>query len=483
MIQNWFATTVLLCWPIVTVYLYRTRAAGHATLLTILGGQLLLPVGALIKFDMIPQFDKNSIPNLTALACVLMSGRSLKFWYGFGWAELLLLMLLAGPFITSELNTDTLFIGGVLLPGASQYDATSSVVAQFIFWIPFFLGRSLLRSTSDSEAMLRVLTVSGLLYSLPMLLEIRVSPQLHQWLYGYFPNAFDQQIREGGYRPVVFLGHGLVVAFFIMTSAVASAALWRTKTRIVPFAPAGITAYLSAVLVLCKTMGADIYGAILVPLVRLARPRSQILVASVLAAIAISYPMLRTTDVIPTGAMIEIAKSVSDDRANSLKVRLDQEKMLLEHDSERLFFGWGRWGRSLLYDQGRDVSITDGRWIITIGAYGLFGFLAEFGLLTLPVFRAASALKFARSTDEKVYLAALALVVAISEVDLLPNGFFSPWTCLLAGGLLGRAEALVAGERSANYFKASNARPETMSEGSSRSERDKSRGDWGENRL
>lgn len=91
---------------------------------------------------------------------------------------------------------------------------------------------------------------------------------------------------------------------------------------------------------------------------------------------------------------------------------------------------------------GQDVSITDGHWIIVIGQFGLFGFLAEFGLLILPIFQAASALRFTRSLDERVNLAALALILAINIVDLLPNSGLIPWTWLLAGGLMGRAEAL-----------------------------------------
>ena len=76
-----------------------------------------------------------------------------------------------------------------------------------------------------------MLIVAGLCYSVPMLFEVRMSPQLHTWIYGYFPHSFVQQMREGGFRPVVFLGHGLLTAFFIMSAAVAAAAFWQTRTR------------------------------------------------------------------------------------------------------------------------------------------------------------------------------------------------------------------------------------------------------------
>lgn len=359
------------------------------------------------------------------------------------------------------LNTDPIRIERTFLPGVGYYDALSASVAQFIFIVPFFLGRQFLRGSSDNINILRILVIAGLAYSLPMLIEVRISPQLHIWMYGYFPGGFANEIREGGFRPVVFLSNGLMVAFFAMTALVAAAALWRTQTRIGRWAPGGIAAYLSFVLLLCKTASALAYGAVLVPLVRWASPRLQLSVASILVIIALAYPMLRATALFPTASFVEAAAAVSTDRAASLKTRFDNENQLLDRAWQRLWFGWGRYARSRVYNgwEGGDSSITDGTWIITLGTFGLVGFAAEFGLLALAVFRAAMALKFAQTVRESGYLAALALIVAINVVDLLPNSSLSPWTWLLVGALLGRAEALyaMAGQRSA--LRTSNLTP------------------------
>ena len=181
-------------------------------------------------------------------------------------------------------------------------------------------------------------------------------------------------------------------------------------------------------------------------LVRFATPRTQLRVALVLITIALFYPLLRFADVVPTGPMIEAANMISPERAGSLKTRFDNEDQLLERASERFVFGWGRWGRSRVYaDWGSDISITDGRWIVTLGQFGLFGFLAEFGLLALPIFGAASALRFTKSMHDRVNLAALTLILAINIFDLLPNSGLRPLTWLLAGALLGRADELRAG--------------------------------------
>ena len=79
-----------------------------------------------------------------------------------------------------------------------------------------------------------------------------------------------------------------------------------------------------------------------------------------------------------------------------------------------------------------------------MGTFGLIGFIGRFGLLTVAVFRAATALKYAQTTRQSVCLAALALLVAINMIDLLPNASATPWLWLLVGALLGRAEAMYA---------------------------------------
>ena len=59
---------------------------------------------------------------------------------------------------------------------------------------------------------------------------------------------------------------------------------------------------------------------------------------------------------------------------------------MLERASERILFGWGRFGRSRVYNEyGSDISVTDGRWIITLGQFGVVGFMGEFGLLALAL--------------------------------------------------------------------------------------------------
>jgi hypothetical protein len=445
MIREWFDDLVLLSWALVAFSLYRRLSATQATLWIVLGAQMFLPVGVMMKFGILPQLDKGTIPNFCVLfGCMFIQRRRFQLWNQFGLVEVLILMYLVGPLISAELNGDTMVMGDLVLPGVGLYDGLSAVEAAFIFAIPFFIGRYFLRGSSDGAEIMHTLVVAGLIYSIPILFEIGFSPQLHFWIYGQYSHDPVQALRGGGYRPLVFMGNGLLASFFMMSTAVAAAALWRTKVRIAMLSSASVTAYLDIVLLLCKSLGAIVYCLILTPLIRFGTARTQTRFAVALVVVALSYPALRFYGLMPTTLIIDAGRLVSEERGGSMGFRFENEELLLNRMSERPIFGWGRYGRGRVYDaeSGKDISITDGRWIVTMCSSGIFGFIAEFGLLAIGVFRAAVALKFVHSASERLYLAALALIVAVNIVDLLPNSTLTPWTMLLSGALLGRAEMI-----------------------------------------
>jgi hypothetical protein len=447
---NLFASVALLSWPVVSAFLFHSRPTLTATLWTILAGQLVLPVGVSFKIEMIPAFDKISIPNLCALVGYLIFKRgSLRLFSNFGLPEGIVCIYLLSPIVTSLLNGDAFHVGATIIPGVGLYDGLSNLLSQVIALIPFFLARSLVREADNEYEIVRVLAVAGLAYSILLLFEIRFSPQLHFWLYGYYPSDFIQQIRgDGEFRPMAFMGHGLLASFFAMTTLIASAVLWRINGKILNISAAGLTAYFGVVLYLCKSGAASLYGLLVMPLVRWTSPKFQVRIAIVLASIALCYPVLRIAELFPSTTIVSIAGAVSEDRASSLLFRFDQEKELLSHALERPWFGWGRFGRSRVYKVdwrgiGIDTNVTDGRWIITFGQFGLIGYLAEFILLAIPIFYVSWVLALSRYRIPGLFLSAMCLILAINMIDLLPNSSLLPLTWLLAGALMGRAEAIL----------------------------------------
>lgn len=433
----------LLSWPIITIVIFvRSKTLGRGLIWSVISGQLFLPAGTGIKFSMIPAIDKPSIVGFSALAaCIFFrSKKRTPTSTRFGLVEIFLLMYILGPVVTSQFNGDNIIIGYRFLPGVGLYDALSAAQAALVLLIPFFLGRKFLRSEEDLQAMLQALAVSGALYSVLLLFEVRFSPQLHFWVYGYYPSEFVQTLREGGFRPMAFMGHGLLAAFFLMASLLSAAALWRTRNPATP--PwSVVTIYLGAVLLVCKSLGALIYAIFGSALILFARSRTLMTVACILVVVSLGYPMLRFLGLMPTTAIVQLARSIDTERADSLQFRLDNEDQLLARALERPMFGWGRFGRSRIYDPetGKDLSVTDGRWIIDLGQFGFVGFLAEFGLLSLCVLRSARTYNTAKS-DVQLYVATLTLLLAVNVVDLLPNAGLLPLTWLIAGALLGFSE-------------------------------------------
>jgi hypothetical protein len=467
--QNWFAITALLIWPIVGLYLFSSQPLRNALLWTILGGFLLLPVGAGIKLAPgIPLLDKISVPALTALmGCLLFSSRSFRSIRRYSLVDALLFVFIVSPLVTSELNGDAVLSGPeVVMPGVGLYDGISAVISQVVFALPFILGRRFLREPLDTELTLKYLALAGAAYTLPMLFEIRMSPQLHRFFYGYYQFGFGTGMRDGGFKPAVFLDNGLVASFFLMTAMCASVALWRIRRRVSLLPAAWLPGYLGGVLLLCRSLGSLLYGLILAPAVHFAKPRTLIRLAGLFVVISVGYPLLRTANLVPTDSMVQVAQKISQDRADSLLFRFDHEKQDLDRALQRPYFGWGRFGRSRVYDEwGNDISVTDGRWIITLGQFGLVGFLAEFGLLAASVIAAASAARHARSSADAILLGTVALIIAINMIDLLPNASLSPWTWLLAGTLVGRKESFLMGALSSSRTSEAIALGKTQSIG------------------
>jgi hypothetical protein len=73
--------------------------------------------------------------------------------------------------------------------------------------------------------------IAGLVYLPFCLWEMRMSPNLHYHIYGFNPSAFVQAYRGGGYRPVVFMRHGLMTVMFMGMSALCGCALWLSGAK------------------------------------------------------------------------------------------------------------------------------------------------------------------------------------------------------------------------------------------------------------
>jgi hypothetical protein len=188
-------------------------------------------------------------------------------------------------------------------------------------------------------------------------------------------------------------------------------------------------------LVLCKTLSAGIYAGIGAPIILLNSPKTQLRIAVVISCLVLAYPLLRLLELFPTQTLTQISESAGEERSQSLVFRLENESQLLQRVRERPFFGWGGYGRNRVFDEeGRDLAVTDGLWVIFLGELGVVGFIGLFGLGLVPVFEAFRALRHMRSLPDRCLLASTALLVAVNWADSLPNALSGGMLMIFLGG-------------------------------------------------
>lgn len=457
------AYVILFLWPVVVAILFRKLPLQPALIWSLLGAYLLLPTAWVVNFDLplLPALDKNTVPVLAAaVAAILTLYRIEKMQRRMrsisqdkfirppvlpGWLPRstlgmgLFLAVIGGILMTVMTNRDVLVYGGTAIPSMRPYDALSMILEALALLLPALLGRKFLANDAGHRHLLTAMIVAAIAYSFLALYEIRMSPQVNNLIYGFFPHSWAQHIRGDGFRPLVFMDHGLVWAIFLSMSILAAAIMARATKDAARMRYIAATIFLFMVLVLSKSLGALMITIVLLPVALLMPVRLQLLAAALIAALSLTYPILRGAHMIPTDAFVEtVATQIDPSRAQSLEFRFHHEDALLAKANERPVFGWGGYTRWRIYDeQGNDLTVSDGAWIIKISQRGWVGYVAQFGFLSLPLI-----LFFFRRKryDVELVTSGLCVVIAANLVDLLPNDSLSPILFLAAGALLGRIE-------------------------------------------
>lgn len=453
---NALAYLALLIWPLVCMVLFRKLSPQRAVIWSLLAGYLLLPPLAEFDLPLVPDMDKFSIPNICAFAlAIFLLKEPVALWPRLWGARLLMLGFVLGAVPTVLGNTEPILFQVMAgsdpiifetnrLPGLRMIDIASVLSNQLLVLMPLLLGRHFLATTEGMRELLQALLLAGLAYSVLALIEIRLSPQTNIMVYGFFQHSFEQMMRGGGFRPIVFLPHGLWVALFFVYAVVAAAALQRSADAQMKVRLLVATIYLAGVLLLCKSLASILYACALLPVIFFASVRLQLMLALAFGLLAVSYPVLRNLGLIPIDWILAQAEAINPDRAQSLGYRFGNEEQLLDRAKDKLLFGWGGWGRNLVreIETGEILTIPDGRWILTFGTYGWIGYLSEMGLLALPLLLLGWYSRKSAGQAISPLTAAVALCLAITLVDMLLNDTLVPIVWLMAGAVLGHAERI-----------------------------------------
>lgn len=436
------ATFALLIWPILALVIFAHAKFVPAIITAAVVPYLLLPEAFAIPLPGLPDLDKTAIISIGLVAGIVIYRKRARAKAELTelntanrGAAVMLLSLLAivvvGIVFTVMGNREMLVFGPTVLPAMRSWDAISLIGDLTLLLIPFFIARRYLATQKEHRALLTAFVIAGLFYSLLMLVEIRLSPQLHRWVYGYHQSSFLQHIRDG-FRPMVFLQHGLWVGFLMFMTVMAAAGLWKAD-RNVKWLWAG--GWLLFILMISKNLGAVMIAFLCLGIFFIFLRKMQIWAVIAIALTTLTYPALRQAEFIPLDEILAAASLVSEDRAQSLEFRLNNEDQLLRRAFEKPLAGWGGWARDRIYDEyGDDISISEGTWILVLGSRGWIGYVGFFGLLTFSLFALSAT---ARRKEIPYETMALALICAGNLIYMIPNATLTPIGLMCFGALAG----------------------------------------------
>ena len=399
----------------------------RAVIVAFLAAWLFLPMAG-YKVPGLPDYTKMSATALGVLmgAAIFDTDRLLAFRPR--WVDLPMFIWCTSPFVTSYIT------------GLGLYDGCSEIVRQFITWgLPYVIGRVYFSDLQAIRELAVGLFIGGLIYVPLCLFEVRFSPQLHVWVYGFRQHSFYQNMRDGGFRPMVFMQHGLMVAMWMGMTALVGVWVWKSKVvqhvwevPMYLLVPAMLlTVYL------CKSKYALLLLVTGVGTLYLAKWLRMRAVVVALLMIPPTYMFLRSEGVITGQELIAQAKSIfGQERSESLAVRLNNENALAARAMERPWFGWGGWGAARVTgDDGKDL-VTDSLWIITLGKAGWVGLAALTAMLLLPMLLVCRDWRIELWTHPMVApVVVLGMMTSLYMFDHLMNGMVNPIFMLAVGAV------------------------------------------------
>jgi hypothetical protein len=205
----------LVGWIALSIALFAKFSARRAILISYIGGWLFLPVASIEMRGPLPDLAKNTAILAGVLGGMALFDRASFLRFRPAWLDAPMFVWVLSPFMSSITN------------GLGVYDGLSAVLENLLAWgIPYWLGRVYFFETDALRDVAWGIFIGGLVYVPLCWLEIFFGPQLHVWVYGSSLGDVEQAFRFGGWRPVVFMKHGLMTALWMTTASVCGSVLF-----------------------------------------------------------------------------------------------------------------------------------------------------------------------------------------------------------------------------------------------------------------
>ncbi|MGB7895715.1 MAG: O-antigen ligase domain-containing protein [Microcoleus sp.] len=412
----------------VVFYLFVRFPAQRAVIISFVAAWLFLPQAS-YPIPSLPPYTKISAACYGILLGTLIYDTARLTSFKPGWLDVPMVIYCLCPIVSQVSN------------GGSPISPT---VNQIVTWgLPYFLGRLYVGNLEGLRQLAIGIFAGGLAYIPFTLVEGVKGPIMHQMIYGV--NAFEdwgQARRMGGWRPVVFMQHGLMVGLWMMTAALIAVWLWQTGTlkKFMGRNIKTLAIILTIAFFLCRSTGAySLFGIALLILFCAKLFRTSLPLLLIIGYIVFYLYIAASGQFSSEDVIGFITQVFGEERASSLKFRFDNEEILGEKARQRFLFGWGDSGGNRVYNEwGKDISVTDSLWIIAFGINGIVGLVSLFSSLLLPVIVFCFKYPARTWSNPKVAPAAtLGVALTMYVFDCVLNAMTNPIFALIAGGISG----------------------------------------------
>jgi hypothetical protein len=438
-------------WIPFSIYIFKTKDPQNALLIVAVGGFLLLPVYS-YEFSGLPAYDKFTAIAISLIVGEFFSGGFRSHPFVFAKADIpIIVFTFFSPIATALSN------------GLGLYTGFAGLYINLMqWWVFYWAGRRYFKDSASMRKLTLMMVIGGLVYFPFMMIEVRLSPQLHRIVYGFHPHSFLQQMRNGGFRPTVFLSHGLVVAQWAVFSAISAYWLW--KSRAVPkFKNVSMLIWglmMAGAAVLCKSSAPIVFMIVGLGIATLSKASRSARLIEIMLVIPYLYFVLRISNVLPISFLqAEMEKYFNPDRVASALMRFRQEDLFGARAALRPILGWAGYQRGWPRDPRTGqlaIAMVDSVWIIQYSTNGLVGLISSFLTMGLGAWmvvreylrRKAAGLSGALGIPIDGLI--ISLLVSIFALDCLFNGGGNPVPLVFAGALVSYSKSLREMRASAN---------------------------------
>jgi len=341
----------LLAWIVVSFAMTAVLPGYKAFTWAFLGAMFFLPSNLEESFQIpgLPILAKDAVVTYGMLpATILFHWQHLR---PRNWRDLLLIAMAGFAAYTSVVN------------GLSLYDGASTALSYMVQMVLIiYLMRVHLRTRDHAKYFLKSLFQLSICYTAFLVWEWRMSPQLHTEVYGYFPHSFLQMARGNFYRPVVFFGHGLEVAYLYAAVVLIGYAFLRNREPGITPVTVGFT-----VIGLLSTMslGPILFALFGWTLMKIHERRAVGPVVTLVPFGVLLVCLHCCGDRSNFSFILEFFRKISPDRAESLDYRLYAFELYITNIMNHPLFGHGTWSRGRIEGVATDSSL-----LIYLLAYG-----------------------------------------------------------------------------------------------------------------